>query len=89
MNEEIKKILERNYFSLHKTTVIGENTVSEPNLQYIQYIASEICQLFPKTKENPDGYEIAGEVEIGKPMFYQPNVTGTSYRKVETKQKRR
>ena len=49
--DKVKEILEQNYFSLHITDV-WENE-RKPNVTYIEYIAQQICQLFPEPLDKP------------------------------------
>ena len=91
--EEVTKILEE--YGVFRKAYLPEKegTQARSNLAYV------ICQLFPEPKAGIAGVvlcpcvkglpcplhpkAIESELSIGEPVFYQPNVTGTSYRRVE------
>jgi len=54
MNEEVKKILCEGCPKQWDCYLTGKE---KDNCDYWDDIAQQICWLFPKTKENPDGYE--------------------------------
>ena len=49
--EEVKKILRREFVKE------GELEIYESQVDYEERVSREICQLFPKTKDSPDGYK--------------------------------
>lgn len=68
ISEEVKKIREYLEYCYDEGKFSADPSYCWSKEIIIGYALDKICQLFPKTEDNPDGYEVKSEIGIACPF---------------------